>query len=98
MISFETEGRPAPTTPAETIQFAAALRANPGRWALYGTREASPSARTEAYCIRRGGLRGDTLYSARLQAAFGPEGSFEATAVTLFNEHRIYARFVGSKE
>lgn len=95
---FEYEGHAAPTDVADTLEFAAFLRGAPGQWALYGTREASSSARTEAYSIRRGGLRGDKLYSARLQAAFSSAGSFEATAVTLFGEHRIYVRFVGTKE
>ena len=60
------------------------LVARLGEWGLLGTWTNPGSIRQTAYCIRRG-LSGWQM--------FGP--GFEAEAVTMFGEHRLYARYVG---
>ncbi|MGW7355153.1 hypothetical protein ACWGI0_00280 [Streptomyces sp. NPDC054802] len=85
-VRFEDPARPIPGNSADREAFAAALRAFPGHWALYGAHVSSAgSARQLAYAIRHGlGYR-----------ALTPAGDFEVEFRTLFGEHRIYIRYVG---
>lgn len=85
-IRFEPPAPPVPRTRENRKAVADALRACPGQWALIGCHTNSGSARTGAYEIRKA-LRGDM---------FGPPGAFEAEAKTLFGEHRVYARYMGT--
>ena len=84
-VRFE---KPAPTLPLtrkERDTFEAALRRRPNIWALMGQHGSAGAARQAAYSIRRG----------RYARAFQPAGAFEADAVTVMGEHRIYARYTG---
>jgi hypothetical protein len=82
-IEFE---QPTPAIPPMTARPAVAyeLVENPGQWALIGTWPNAASARQMAYAIRQG--------SSGWQM-FGR--GFEAQAVTVIGEHRIYVRYVG---
>ncbi|MFD9047633.1 hypothetical protein [Streptomyces zaomyceticus] len=79
--------KPAPLVPfdvEERSEIAEALKLTPGRWILLGQREASASARQDAYLVRNG---------KSSWAMFG--AGFEAESRTLFGEHRIYVRYTG---
>lgn len=70
-------------------EFAAVLRACPGQVARFGNYRTPNMARQTAYAINKA-LRGPN-------SPFAPAGSFEATARTVFNENRVYVRFVGGE-
>lgn len=63
---------------------AAALRAQPGEWAVVGAYGSAGSAAAMAHSIRR----------ARIKA-YAPARGFEAAKRTVDGEHRVYARYVG---
>ncbi|MGW7785982.1 hypothetical protein CFC35_05460 [Streptomyces sp. FBKL.4005] len=63
---------------------AAALREQPGRWALIRTTPTSQAARSAAHQIRDGRIN-----------AYLPAGSFDATSRTVDGEFRVYARYIG---
>ena len=85
-IEFE---QPASLLPADAMTrrgIAAALVEHPGKWVLLGAWLKAGSSRQMAYAIRQG--------SAGWQM-FG--SGFEAKAVTVVGEHRIYVRYVGAR-
>lgn len=63
---------------------AAALKAQPGRWAVVSVHGSPPAANTAACRIK-----------SALTAAYQPARSFEAVARTVDGECRVYARYVG---
>lgn len=94
IVRFEEEAQPIPTRRNDWIAFAALLRANPGQWALFGQYPGTPGgARQYTYVLRHGGRIG--LSTVPKATAFDPVGSFEFTLKTLFEEQRIYVRYVG---
>jgi hypothetical protein len=69
---------------SESEKAANKLRQRPDEWACIAIYDKGPTANTFAHQIRHGQI-----------PAFKPEGSFEATARAVGNEHRVYARYVG---
>lgn len=70
-------------------EFADALRARPGEWALLGKFSTSGAMRQAAYEIRVTRDPKDQM--------FAPRGSFEADSRTVCGEHRVYVRYVGGE-
>jgi len=85
-LRFETPAGPPLHSRAARAEAAAEMRARPHQWALLGQHCSNGAARQTAYEIRHG-----------LLAAYAG-GGFEARAVTLFDEHRVYARYVGDTD
>jgi hypothetical protein len=88
-VHFEEPAPPAPTGAAARQLFADQLRTRPGVWALLGTYDNPPTARTSAYHIR-------AAVNPQNQP-FAPAGTFEAEARSLCGESRVYVRFVGGE-
>ncbi|HET6636580.1 MAG TPA: hypothetical protein VFH77_16305 [Streptomyces sp.] len=89
-VQFVEPAPPVPRRPESIHAFAEAVKDRPGVWALFGVQTTPACARQNAYMIRRA-LR-------HLNEAFGPAGSFEAEARTIFGEWRVYTRYVGHLE
>ena len=81
-MKWEEPRRVGRTGPRAWVDEAKELRANPGRWCLLVEKSTSGAARALAGNIMRGANQ-----------AFGPAGTFEATA----NGVKVYARYVGSE-
>ena len=88
-IQFQEPAPLVPRRPESRADFAATLRKNPGKWALFGQHSSSECARQDAYLIRRA--------KNPQNAGFSPAGAFETVARDLFGEHRVYIRFVGEQ-
>ncbi|ONK13095.1 hypothetical protein [Streptomyces sp. MP131-18] len=85
IVSFETPTEPVPKDEKTLEQFAAALSAAPGQWALLGQYIGTPGGgRSYAWSISRG--------TPELPGrAFGP--GFEVETRTMLGEQRVYVRF-----
>ena len=80
--------RTGPRKPGQDwIPIAAALRANPGRWAIVNVESNRSDAAQTA----------NRISSGRIQS-FYPVGRFEAVARTVDGECRVYARYTGGAQ
>ena len=84
-IRFDEPAHPALRSDDSLAAFTAALRAQPGQWALLGRYSTPGCMRTAAYEIRHG-----------LNPAFR-SARYEAQSRSMFGEHRVYVRYVGGE-
>lgn len=90
-VHFETPATPAPLSQESLAAFADALRERPGMWAFLRSCTTPGSAGQSAYEIRK------AARNYRPFKPFSPAGDFEAEARTIFGEHRVYVRYVGTQ-